>query len=348
MKIAIGIPSLNEKDNIRSITIKIDEALSFYQDSYDVVIVNCDNNSSDGTNDIFTSTLTKCRKDSIITSDIGKGNNLLAFFQYCLNHQIDYAITIDADVTSFDKSWISKFLNPLFEGYDFVSPIYKRSRFEGSTTNHFAFPLMFAITGEYMRQPIAGDFSFDKNFLELILKQPVNDSIRHYGIDIFMSLTAVCNHLKTTTILLDKKLHNPSFHKMEGMFHEVMSAFLFTWKNYSYSYSIPSFPCNLEVQEDSIISSLNFKHESYAKEKYSYYKDKIGDVDIEKEWLKILYQIVVSPDEITDDMQEKIFSFFMVRATYYWLNASKMSSCQCEKVILDQAMNLRKIVLGGL
>lgn len=40
--------------------------------------------------------------------------------------------------------WIKRFLDPLIEnGCDYVTPLYKRSRYEGSTTNHFAFPLIY-------------------------------------------------------------------------------------------------------------------------------------------------------------------------------------------------------------
>lgn len=345
MKIAVGIPSLNEKENIRNITLKIDEALSKYKKKYDVVIVNCDNNSTDGTNKLFCDTNTECLKDSIITKKIGKGNNLLAFFNYCFNNNVDYAITIDADVTSFEKNWITKFLKPLFSGYDYVTPIYKRSRYEGSTTNHFAFPLVYAITGKYIRQPIAGDFSFNRKFINIILKQPVNESICHYGIDIFMSLNSLCNNLKIQTIILSKKIHNPSFHKMEGMFYEVMDAFIFTWKRYYKNYNIVMSSNILVVHKDSIISSLIFNHKEYTKDKYNYYRNKIGNIDIESEWLSILSKVILNPTLFNEESYDKIFSLFMVRATSFWLEASKISSYRCEELILNQAMNLRNIII---
>jgi len=50
-----------------------------------------------------------------------------------------------------------------------------------------------------------GNLLFNKRFIELIVKQPVNDSIKKYGIGIFMTLTACCNFLNISQISLGKK-----------------------------------------------------------------------------------------------------------------------------------------------
>ena len=194
-KIAVCIPSYNESHIISDTLRKIDYELSKYLKNYEVIIINIDNNSPDGTSNIFKRIPTKCPKLSIITKEIGKGINIIEFFKYCKSNSIDYAVTVDADVKSLKPKWITKFLTKLIhENYDYVTPIYKRSRYEGSTTNHFAFPIVYAITGLPIRQPIAGDFAFNKKFIELVLNYPVNDSIKRYGIDIYMTLIAATNN----------------------------------------------------------------------------------------------------------------------------------------------------------
>ena len=195
-KIAICIPSYNEEDNIERVTKIIDEALFKYH-NYDIKIVLADSASIDNTIEIFKKIKTIHKKDVIRNKEKGKGNNLLSFFKYCDKENIDYALTLDADLKSLKNEWIYKYLDSMInEHYNYVVPIYERSRYEGSTTNHFAYPLVYAITGYNIRQPIAGDFGFDKEFIKMIVNKKYNDSIKRYGIDIYMTLNACINNLK--------------------------------------------------------------------------------------------------------------------------------------------------------
>ena len=45
-------------------------------------------------------------------------------------------------------------------------PVYRRNRYEGNTTNHLASPLLAAVLGVHVQQPIAGDFAFNRAFIE--------------------------------------------------------------------------------------------------------------------------------------------------------------------------------------
>lgn len=343
-KIAVCIPSYNESHIIAQTLKKVDKGLKMYiKLNYDVVIVNIDNNSPDDTSTIFMNVDTYCPKISIITNERGKGTNLLKFFEYCYEEHIDYAITIDADVKSMQPIWIKRFLEPMIENkYDYVTPIYKRSRYEGSTTNHFAFPLIYAITGMPIRQPIAGDFSFNRKFIELIVKQPINDSIKKYGIDIFMTLTACCNFLNVFQISLGKKIHNPSYGKMEGMFQEVLDGFLFTW-NHLYK-NFNCFPDEKNIDSNfktGIISSRKFGHKSVAKEKFLTYSNKIEfNGNIEQLWIEKLKKIILNPEDIDEKEKKQIFYIFMTRATDFWIKAENMSAEVCENKIFIQSQKL--------
>ncbi len=344
-KIAVCIPSFNESHIIATTLLKVDLGLKKYINwKYDVIIVNVDNNSPDNTSEIFMSTNTICPKISIKTNEMGKGTNLLKFFEYCYNNNIDYAIIIDADVKSMNPDWISKFLDPLIkENYDYVTPIYRRSRYEGSTTNHFAFPLIYAITGILIRQPIAGDFSFNRNFIEMIVKQPITDSIKRYGIDIFMTLTACCKKLNVFQISLNKKIHNPSYNKMEGMFQEVLDSFLFTWLTIlkeGYQVDLCE-PPKKEYFCKSIICSRKFNHKIDAQKMLDLYLSKIRpNEDIEDLWLKQLKKLVLNPETIDEKGKKEIFYIFMVRAIKFWFKSEKWSASISEYKIVKQADNL--------
>lgn len=349
-KIAICLPSYNESHIISTTLLKVDKGLKKYINNYDVIIINIDNNSSDNTSSIFMNTKTICPKKSIITNQIGKGTNIIEFFKYCKNNNIDYAVTIDSDVRSMKSIWIDKFLSPLIENnVDYVTPIYKRSRFEGSTTNHFAYPVIYAISGIPIRQPIAGDFSFSKKFINIISKQPITDSITRYGIDIFMTLTACYSDLKIYQIQLEKKIHNPSYNKMEKMFQEVLDSFLFTWNHLNNKNSIKSQSKMRENNYKCIISSRNFKHREVAKNMYNKYLSLIKlEKDIEELWLDKLVNMILNVKTFNEEKREELFYIFMVRATDYWIKSEKISADKSEEILEEQAKELYKRVRKGL
>lgn len=361
-KIAICVPTYNESDIIETTVKKIDNGLQYYDSTYETYIVNCDN-SIDETGKIFQNLKTKSKKKYIKSDEIGKGINLINFFKFCKEKSIDYAITLDADVISMKDNWINKFLDKLInENVNYVVPSYKRSRFEGSTTNQFAYPLLYALTGKKIRQPIGGDFAFDKNYIDYIIKQPFNDAIKKYGIDIFMTLNAVYGNFNISSIELDKKIHKPSFDKMYNMFGQVLNGAIYTIKSQKNIILDNKEESNYS-QNINLIRSRKFVHKKKANEllQTSYEKLKSqnlsclnnfgytgGQTISDKEWENIMYNLV---DEIIENKNMKDISFesfvdiFIIRAVSYWNRAQRMSAIEAEKIVTNMSENLRKKVL---
>jgi len=173
MNIAVILPSYQEVNNIAFVTKIIDKGLMAVQVKFPeikkVVIANIDSSSPDKTSEIFRKVKTKNSKISFITKGKpGKGKNIL-FFLKKYQEQFDIFVMLDADLKSIKVDWIEKLISPIIRRKcDFVWPLYERSRFEGSTTNHFAYPIIYTLSGRDIRQPIAGDFAFSKKFVKKI------------------------------------------------------------------------------------------------------------------------------------------------------------------------------------
>ena len=175
MKIAVCLPSFNEVNNIQNITRIVDQGLAQLKSLYpeaDPIIVNVDSNSDDGTVTLFNETETENLKHSIVVAgEGGKGKNILEFCRYVLDNDVDFCLTIDTDITSANPEWVVRLTVPLIQDDAiYVTPLYERSRFEGSSTNHFTFPLVYALTGHVTRQPIADDFAFSRSIATAILE----------------------------------------------------------------------------------------------------------------------------------------------------------------------------------
>lgn len=227
--IVVGIPSWREADSIAQVTLQVDRGLQHMYGAERCLIVNVDNESDDGTKEAFLSTSTSCSKVYLSTGSDprGKGKNLLRMMQFCLEHDTQFMATMDADVVTVTSDWPVQLLEPLISrGADYTSPIYQRNRFEGSTTNHFAFPLMYGVFGAQVRQPIGGEFGFSRRFAEYTLQQKTIPEVEQYGIDIFMTAHAIAGGFTVQEVFLGRKIHKPSFPKIGPMFAQVAASAL--------------------------------------------------------------------------------------------------------------------------
>ncbi len=225
MKIAVGIPSYNESKTIREVACIVDRALakSFRDD--DVVIVNMDSASSDGTAEIFEATELVAPKVCIRHKERGKGRNVHSFMEYVASHDIDIACLVDADLLSLEPSWIPGLLAPVREcGATFVTPVYRRDRFEALTTNTFARPIVEGLYGVPIRQPIGGEFGFSGEFAKRLLEQTWPRAALGYGVDVFLTLNALQGSYRIVEAELGTKMHKPSLQNRRVIFCEVAAA----------------------------------------------------------------------------------------------------------------------------
>jgi len=365
-KIAICIPSLNEEATIGQTTRIIDQGLLDLNKEFLSVIVNADNHSQDQTKQIFLTTETIAKKSYISTpkGEVGKGRNLFNFFNFCQKHNIDYAATIDADIKTIKKDWIKKILDPLIKNKaDFITPLYQRSRFEDSTTNNFAFPVVFGLFSQEVRQPIGGEFGFNKKVYKQFVARPKNTAAYHYGIDIFMTLTALSSDNRLKEVFLGEKIHNPSFPNLVMMSKQVMESTFFQLQfcqpnSIDDSYIKPKEKLN-------IIEEIPFKQKGEAKEllkrslhtlknNFKDYNDfkcqkELKEIiknmkDSEEQWVSILAKFIKKAlnDYPPKKLSELLSPIFVIRAVSFWLESEKLSAKQTEEKIYQLANKTRK------
>lgn len=223
--IIVGIPSFNEADNISFVAEQVDWGLRKYFPQYKSLIINVDNNSPDGTERAFLDTKTLNSKEYISTPEgvLGKGNNFHNLFKEIQKRRPKVCLVVDADLRSITPEWIKKMVDPIFEGYDYVLPLYSRNEYDGTITNNICYPLLYGVLGIDIRQPIAGDFSFSPDLCDHWLKQKWHESTYQYGIDIFMTMGAIFGDFKIGQVVLGSKIHKPSAPKLGTMFTQVVN-----------------------------------------------------------------------------------------------------------------------------
>jgi hypothetical protein len=259
----VGIPSFNEANSISYPTQMASQGLCKYFPDKKSVIINLDNNSPDGTKTAFLNTRTDVPKIYISTpGEIrGKGNNLMNLFEAVVELEAAAAVVVDADLKSITPQWIQYLGEPLFAGFNYVTPIYIRHKYDGSITNHIAYPLLRTLFGLRVRQPIGGDFGLSRRLAQAFLTEKTwTDNVANFGIDIWMTTVAIARRFKVCqTFLGSPKSHRakdpakhlgPMFMQVIMTFFELMIDFEYFWKDTSESWPSNIFGFGLGAMEN--------------------------------------------------------------------------------------------------
>jgi glycosyltransferase involved in cell wall biosynthesis len=210
-ELVVGIPSLNEADSIQHPVETADQGLRRFFPDRKSVIINCDNASPDLTRETFLRVRTETPRIYLSTPEgvLGKGNNLLNLFQKSLELGARGIVVVDADVQSITPKWIRNLAEPLFNGYDFVAPVYVRHRHEWTISNNIVYPMTRSLYGRRVREPMGGDFAISEGLVKMLLDEPWDDHVTGFGINTWITTLAVATGLP----LCQSFLGGPRIHK---------------------------------------------------------------------------------------------------------------------------------------
>jgi glucosylglycerate synthase len=240
--ILIGIPSYNNARTIGHVVRAVQAGLAKYFPGHKAVLVNSDGGSRDGTMDVVRSTriedqaaiLVHHRTDSIpvIATPYegipGKGSAFRAIFEIADALDAKACAVVDSDLRSITPEWVELLLEPVLrEESEFVAPLYHRHKFDGTITNSIVYPLTRALYGRRVRQPIGGDFGFSGKLARFYLSKDVWETdVARFGIDIWMTTTAVANGFSVSQSFLGAKIHDTKDPgaDLSAMLYQVVSA----------------------------------------------------------------------------------------------------------------------------
>ena len=220
----------------------VQAGLAKYFPSHKAVIVNSDGGSSDGTMDVVQNTSVEdfdaillhhrvepISKIAFPYSGIpGKGSAFRSIFEIAQTLDAKACVVVDSDLRSITPEWIELLVKPVLEGgFDYVAPLYHRHKFDGTITNSIVYPLTRALYGKRVRQPIGGDFGFSGRLAQFYLTKDVWQSdVARFGIDIWMTTTAIANGFKIAQSFLGAKIHDAKDPgaDLSSMLYQVVSA----------------------------------------------------------------------------------------------------------------------------
>lgn len=264
--IVVGIPSFNNAGTIGHVVRAVQAGIAKYFPDKKTILVNSDGGSTDGTMEVVQSTTIEDFHSILVTRKAepflkiavpyygipGKGSAFRTIFEIAARLNAKACAVVDSDLRSITPEWIELLIKPvLSKGFDYVAPLYQRHKYDGTITNSIVYPLTRALYGKRIRQPIGGDFGFSGELATFYLKKNVWDTdVARYGIDIWMTTTAVANNFKTCQAYLGAKIHDAKdpgadlsamLYQVVGATYDLMEIYSEIWKGINTTENLPSF-----------------------------------------------------------------------------------------------------------
>ncbi len=268
--IMVGIPSFKNAATIGYVVRATQAGLVQYFPDLRPVVVNSDAGSPDGTQRVVVETeppnyveeillvrpTNKLSRVSLTYPEIngvgGKGAALRTIFEIADALEVQALVVVDSDLRSILPEWVELLAGPILKGgYDFVTPLYSRYKYDGTITNTVTYPLTRALYGHRIRQPIGGDFGVSGDLVKAYLAaDDWTDDISKFGIDIWMTTTALAGGFAICQSRLGSKVHDPKDpgSDLGPMFRQVVGTILRLavrhaehWRTTTGSHDVPAY-----------------------------------------------------------------------------------------------------------
>lgn len=221
--IVVGLPTYNNAKTISSIlhTIRSGILQTFPRER--AVIINVDGGSRDGTPELVkgvsiddvrpTSNLFALRTlHSISTryaSSPASGVALRTILAAADLLRAKACIVMSPESATIESEWVSKFLRPIYrDGFDLVTPTYRRHKFEGLLMTNLLYPMIRALYGVRIREPYAPEFGFSSRLGNHFLNQNGwNDGTGGAGIELRFTLAAITGGYRICQSFLGERDH---------------------------------------------------------------------------------------------------------------------------------------------
>ena len=268
--IMVGIPSFKNAATIGYVVRAAQAGLVQYFPDLRPVLVNSDADSPDGTSRVVVDTeppdyieqillvrpTNRLSRVSLTYPEIegtgGKGAALRMIFEMAAALDVNALVVVDSDLRSIVPEWIELLAGPILKGgYDFVAPLYSRYKYDGTITNTVTYPLTRALYGHRIRQPIGGDFGVSGDLVRHYLTlDDWTPDISKFGIDIWMTTSALAGGFAVCQTRLGAKVHDPKdpgsdlgpmFRQVVGTIMRLAERYSSTWLPIRGSHAAPAY-----------------------------------------------------------------------------------------------------------
>src|ERR1700692_4117519 len=269
--ILVGLPTHNNAKTIGAIVRTIQTGILKAFPRERAVIINVDGGSRDGTPELVTgisiddvrptSNLYALRTlHSISTRYASSRASVVALWTILAAVDLLRAkacIVISPESANIESEWVSKLLSPVYrDGFDLVTPTYRRHKFEGLLMTNLLYPMIRALYGVRIREPYTSDFGFSSRLGRHFLNQNGwNNATSGDGAEIRLTLAAIRGGYGICQTFLGEKLHIarhaadlvPALRQTVGTLFSALESVFPAWSIVSGSQPVPTAGSDQEV-----------------------------------------------------------------------------------------------------
>ncbi len=288
-EIVVGIPSYNNARTIGHVVRAVSAGLTKYFPERKAVIVNSDGGSKDGTREVVLGAELDGDAVLLVSHPVqviqrismpyhgipGKGSAFRMIFALAKHCNAKACVVVDADLRSISPQWIELLAKPVLEReFDYITPYYLRHKYDGTITNSIIYPITRALFGKRVRQPIGGDFGLSGRLAARYLEKDVWETdVARFGVDIWMTVTAIAEGFRVGQAYLGAKLHDAKdpgadltsmFCQVVGSVFGLMETHQAVWQGMQGSEPVPIFGFPFEVGTEPISVNVERMIQAYC------------------------------------------------------------------------------------
>ncbi len=223
--IVVGLPTHNNAKTVGPIIQTIQSGILRGFPRERTAIINADGGSRDGTTDLVRGgsigdvgakskvnalrTLHSISTDYSNSSDDSNGAAFRTILAAADLLRAKACVMMSPESANIEPEWVSKLLRPVLDdGYDLVTPTYRRHKFEGLLVTNLLYPMTRALYGVKIREVFSSEFGFSSGFGSKFLEQNVWDD-RTYtgGAELRFTLAAITGKYRVYQTFLGDKMH---------------------------------------------------------------------------------------------------------------------------------------------
>ena len=286
LELMVGIPTYNNVATIGHVVRAAQAGLANYFGGRKALIVNSDGGSADGTLEAVERAGTNSHTVMSVRYPLepvhhlttpyhglpGKGSAFRTLFQAAQAGQARALAVVDGNLNNIAPEWFDFLLGPILsQNFDYVAPYYKRDKYDGMMTSSIVYPLTRSLYGRRVRQPIGGEFGISGRLASHFLKDEVwNTDVASYGLDIWMTTTAIADNFKVCQSHLGAKTREADGQGLDlsavlvqvvGSVFNLMETHAAAWRNVLGSLPVPLLGSSPDVEpEPAPINLLEILH----------------------------------------------------------------------------------------
>ena len=373
--ILVGIPSYKNQSTIGHVVQMVARGLKNFFSGQRSVIMNSDGCSADDTRKNFQEvemTSSIDRISSIYTGISGKGSAFRNIFEVAKKLNVKAVLVVDSDLRSITPNWVKLLLEPVIrDEMDYVTPLYIRHKYDGTITNNIVYPLTRALYGYDIRQPIGGDFGFSGKLLDAYLGDDVWETyVAKYGIDIWMTTTAIVKGYRMGQAALGAKIHDakdpaiflaPMFRQVVGTCFTFAGKNVNKWKKVNTVNPVPLSGEPRKMEPDPVMANFDAlikkftdgwnkftpQWQKYLSEENFQLLNFVNDgvkgraFDIQDEkWAHIIYDFMIAYNKYPGEEEillDSLTPLYFLKVADFMNKADKLTSQKAEERIIAQA-----------